>query len=261
MGCDGRTSPGAILARRAAFVRTAKSCGPGAPMQALRSLVSMSPANDGGNQAWSPGRVRISRKTIAQGRPDDPPVPVVLPRAFCCTRTMGAVGTRPSLRPPVSRAVRFDNSDASVPRDYRLTSPTFVMPRACGAASTPRPLGSITTASGTLNRPGIPDPVGDRRPGDDIGVSGCLKIESKIRDGHRFLHVVPGKRDPGSITTGLRCCEDRLAFEAYREIPRYGSSRSRGRRGATTESRDTPGSPGSLPPGRDRVRCGAGSRR
>jgi hypothetical protein len=55
---------------------------------------------DGGNQAWSPGRSRISRNTIAQGRPDDPPVPVVLPRAFCCTRTMGAVGTRPSLRPP-----------------------------------------------------------------------------------------------------------------------------------------------------------------
>jgi hypothetical protein len=66
-GCDGRTSPGAILARRAAVVRTAKSCGPGAPMQALRSLVSMSPATDGGNQAWSPGRSRISRKTIAQG--------------------------------------------------------------------------------------------------------------------------------------------------------------------------------------------------
>ena len=60
-------------------------------------------ANDGGKRARSPGRSRISRKTIAQGRPDDPPVPVVLPRAFCCTRTMGAVGTRPSLRPLASR--------------------------------------------------------------------------------------------------------------------------------------------------------------
>jgi len=39
----------------------------------------------------------ISRKPCA-GRRIDPPVPVVLPRAFCCTRTMGAVGTRPSLR-------------------------------------------------------------------------------------------------------------------------------------------------------------------
>jgi hypothetical protein len=55
---------------------------------------------DGGKRARSPRRARISRKTVAQGRPDDPPVPVVLPRAFCCTRTMGAVGTRPSLRPP-----------------------------------------------------------------------------------------------------------------------------------------------------------------
>jgi hypothetical protein len=28
-----------------------------------------SSAGDGGNQAWSPGRSRISRKTIAQGGP------------------------------------------------------------------------------------------------------------------------------------------------------------------------------------------------
>src|SRR5215475_5032077 len=27
---------------------------------------------DGGNKAWSPGRARISRNTIAQGRPVDP---------------------------------------------------------------------------------------------------------------------------------------------------------------------------------------------
>ena len=76
------------LRGRTVFVRTAKSCGPGAPMQAL------SERNDPQTVAtkqWSPGRSRISRKTIAQGRPDDPPVPVVLPRAFCCTRTMGGV--------------------------------------------------------------------------------------------------------------------------------------------------------------------------
>jgi hypothetical protein len=29
-------------------------------------------ADDGDNKAWSPGRARISRKTIAQGRPVDP---------------------------------------------------------------------------------------------------------------------------------------------------------------------------------------------
>src|ERR1700754_1204812 len=38
--------------------------------------------SDGGNEARSPGRSRISRKTIAQGRPVVRLVPVVLPRAF-----------------------------------------------------------------------------------------------------------------------------------------------------------------------------------
>ena len=47
-------------------------------------------ADDGGKKARSPGRPRISRKTIAQGRPVAPAEPVVLPRAFCCTRTTGA---------------------------------------------------------------------------------------------------------------------------------------------------------------------------
>jgi hypothetical protein len=37
---------------------------------------------------------------------------------FCCTRTMGAVGTRPSLRPPVSsRAVLATTRARSAPRD------------------------------------------------------------------------------------------------------------------------------------------------
>jgi hypothetical protein len=64
-------------------VRTAKSCGPGAPTQALKSLVSMSPTTDGGNQAWSPGRARRKPlKPLAQGGPGYPAEPVVLPRAF-----------------------------------------------------------------------------------------------------------------------------------------------------------------------------------
>ena len=63
--------------------------------------------SDGGKRARSPGRSRISRKTIAQGRPDDPPVPVVLPRAFCCTRTAGAVGARSSLRPLIGEGGKF----------------------------------------------------------------------------------------------------------------------------------------------------------
>src|SRR5882672_8728027 len=38
------------------------------------------------------------------------------------------------------------------------------------------------------------------------------------------------ERDPGSITTGVRCRTDRLLHVAYRWIPRYGSPLSRGRR-------------------------------
>jgi len=64
--------------------------------------------SDGDNKAWSPGRARISRKTIAQGRPVVRLVPVVLPRAFCCTRTMGAACTRSSLRPLVIERVQDD---------------------------------------------------------------------------------------------------------------------------------------------------------
>jgi hypothetical protein len=61
------------LRGRMTLPRTAKSCGPGAPTQALRSQRRFPRlASDGGNPAWSPGRSRISRKTIAQGRPDDP---------------------------------------------------------------------------------------------------------------------------------------------------------------------------------------------
>ena len=60
--------------------RTAKSCGPGAPTLALseRSDPLMTVARKPG----SPRRARISRNTIAQGRPVAPAEPVVLPRAF-----------------------------------------------------------------------------------------------------------------------------------------------------------------------------------
>ena len=61
-------------------MRTAKSCGPDAPRLALR-FREMTRGN-GDNKAWSPGRSRISRKTIAQGMPVAPAEPVVLPRAF-----------------------------------------------------------------------------------------------------------------------------------------------------------------------------------
>src|SRR5215831_7541025 len=58
--------------RRMLVSRTAKSCGPGAPTLALSpqrcfGILRVTVARKPG----SPGRPRISRKTIAQGRPDD----------------------------------------------------------------------------------------------------------------------------------------------------------------------------------------------
>ena len=43
-------------------------------------------ANDGGKKARSPGRVRISRKTVAQGMPDDSAEPVVPSPCFFTAR-------------------------------------------------------------------------------------------------------------------------------------------------------------------------------
>jgi hypothetical protein len=51
-------------------------------------------------QRWSPGRSRISRKTIAQGMPVDPAYLWFLPLCFFIAQgAMGATGTRHSLRP------------------------------------------------------------------------------------------------------------------------------------------------------------------
>jgi hypothetical protein len=62
--------------------RTAKSCGPGAPMQVLSRDDAPHLADDGDNKARSHRGSRISRNTIAQGRPDVTARPVVLPRVF-----------------------------------------------------------------------------------------------------------------------------------------------------------------------------------
>ena len=57
-------------------------------------------ASDGGYQAQTPWRARISRKTIAQGMPVDPADPVVTAACFfCCRRAMGEAIARHSLRP------------------------------------------------------------------------------------------------------------------------------------------------------------------
>jgi hypothetical protein len=79
-------------------MRTAKSCGPDAPTLASswRGVIRVATvANKPGHRGEHEG----NRKTIAQGKPDDPVEPVVLPPCFFCTGPTGATGTRLSLRP------------------------------------------------------------------------------------------------------------------------------------------------------------------
>src|SRR5882724_8623420 len=76
----------------------------------------------------SPGRSRISRKAIAQGRPDDPPVPVVLPRAFFLHADHGCGGHPVFPAPSVfSRAACLQNLGHFVPRERRIASHSTVI--------------------------------------------------------------------------------------------------------------------------------------
>jgi hypothetical protein len=99
--------------------RTAKSCGSGAPKQALSSrrcsrVLRVTVAT----KRWSPRRARISRKTIAQGMPDDPALPVVTAACFfCCRRAMGEVVTRHSLRPLFSEGDQSSDSSGATRRE------------------------------------------------------------------------------------------------------------------------------------------------
>ena len=61
------------------------------PDAGAKSMVR--PIDDGGKRARSPGRARISRKTIVQGMPDVSGEPVVADAcAFCCTGGRGSIG-------------------------------------------------------------------------------------------------------------------------------------------------------------------------
>jgi hypothetical protein len=75
-------------------------------------VASSGVARQWGQQSRSPGRSRISRKTVAQGRPDVRLVPVVLPRAFFARepRVRPAPGLPCALY--LQRVVLPDSSDA-----------------------------------------------------------------------------------------------------------------------------------------------------
>jgi hypothetical protein len=93
-GCGGRDGD----ARRASPMRAAKACGPGLPTLrlSLRVISRATVARKPGHR----GEHAISRKTIAQGMPDDLAEPVVTAACFfSCRRAMGEAFTRHSLRP------------------------------------------------------------------------------------------------------------------------------------------------------------------
>ena len=123
-------------------------------------------ADDGGNQAWSPRRSRISRNTIAQGMPAVAVYPWLLtPVLSFCTGGHGCNAH------PAFPAPSFDFEGGSfpthlghfVPRERTVAPHSAVMLRESGASSMQRRFGSITAASGILDRPVIPDRAGDRR--------------------------------------------------------------------------------------------------
>jgi hypothetical protein len=107
--------------------RTAKSCGPGAPTLALRSWSD--PRTTGAKEPGPRGEHEISRKTIAQGRPDDSAPPVVTTVCFLPMHTGRgcALSTRSSLRPLISRgwfAQQLGRIRAAGTRSHALSSPS-----------------------------------------------------------------------------------------------------------------------------------------
>ncbi len=126
-GCGGRDRGGRRLAR----ARTVKPCGPGAPKQALSSWEASFSGMTVATKRWSPGRARSTplKPLRGEGRVFSAE-PVVLPRAFCCTRTMGTsrcpVFPAPSLkseRPATAKLGRDRRRESA--RLCRSSSLTF----------------------------------------------------------------------------------------------------------------------------------------
>ena len=123
------------LARRNAQ-RTAKSCGPGA---ATVASIRAGPCGNGNgdNKRRSPGRARISRQTIARGKPGcfGCTCLIRVRLSTFCTRRCGR-GKRPAFPAPFlrRRTTRLQNPGENAPRECgRRASTSVVHPGACVA--------------------------------------------------------------------------------------------------------------------------------
>jgi hypothetical protein len=100
------------------FPRTAKSCGPGAPMSGAQVRDDASHhAGNGGKRNGSPRRARISRNpSRREGRSVSACTCGFRARAhFFCARAPGAAATRPSLRPLFSTRAMNDAKLGRIP--------------------------------------------------------------------------------------------------------------------------------------------------
>ena len=110
--------------RRARPERTAKSCGSDVAVLALRSGEAKLLWDNGGKRAVLREEHEVSRKAIAQGRPECSRCPVcscAVLFAQIARETAGAASTRSSLRPLTKRAGSSQTSGAITSRDRGLT--------------------------------------------------------------------------------------------------------------------------------------------
>src|SRR3954462_12701516 len=115
MDADGALDVRAGRVRRSRVVR-APRC--------WRYVGGKRPADNGGKRAVLRGEHEVSRKAIAQGRPECSSCPVcscALLFAQIARETAGAASTRSSLRPPSSGGTNEDaNLGRSTPRDREV---------------------------------------------------------------------------------------------------------------------------------------------
>src|SRR5215204_5894415 len=110
-------------------MRTAKSCGSGAAVLALRPREAKLLRDNGGKRAVLREEHEVSRKAIAQGRPECCRCPVcscAVLFAQMARETAGAASTRSSLRPLTKRAERSGKPRAyHVARMRKLVQPSL----------------------------------------------------------------------------------------------------------------------------------------
>jgi hypothetical protein len=130
-GCDGRCGVRQDHSRRTkAPQRTAKSCGPGAATLALPAGACS--RTTGARKAASPGRARISRKTIARGKPGCPGCTCGLTRVHFCstlrTRDCGR-SRRPAFPAPSIQGGATNWQHSGEKPAARMSSHVFVIAR------------------------------------------------------------------------------------------------------------------------------------